>query len=67
MFFYSQDPDILFFAIFLIILFALMVASAIYLGNDKKQIFFGFIFGLFVTIISYYLAMPLAEFLGLPI
>jgi hypothetical protein len=65
--FYKADRDIFSFAIFLSILFAVMIVSALYLRKDKFNILKGVLMGVFATMISYYLALPLAKWIGLPI
>ncbi|MBM3230515.1 hypothetical protein FJZ22_02575 [Candidatus Pacearchaeota archaeon] len=64
--FYKADSDITFLAIFLSILFIVMIASAFYLKKDTRTIVRGIFMGVFATALSYYISLPLARLLGLP-
>jgi hypothetical protein len=65
--FYKADRDITSFAIFLSILFVIMITSAFYLKKDIKTILKGLLMGLLATLASYFWAIPLARWLGLPL
>ena len=65
--FYKADRDITFFAIFLVFLFILMIASAFYLKKSKIAVLKGILMGILASLAGYFWAIPLARWLGLPI
>ena len=65
--FYRADRDITSFAIFLSLLFILMIVSAVYLKKDKISILKGLLMGVLATLAGYFWSIPLARWIGLPI
>jgi hypothetical protein len=65
--FYKADRDITSFAIFLSILFVIMIISAFCLKKDTRSILKGILIGILATLASYLWAIPLARWFRLPI